>query len=68
MTTPILDFVRARVDAYQASGDSLTDLARAAGVPYSWLRMFASGRIPNPGVRPIQKLADHFNAEAKAAA
>lgn len=58
--TPILDFVRQHLDAYLAGGGSLAPLARKVGVQYSWLRMFAGGHIPNPGVLPMQKLADHF--------
>ena len=60
MDTPILDFVRQHLDAYLAGGGSLAPLARKVGVQYSWLRMFAGGHIPNPGVLPMQKLADHF--------
>ena len=32
------------------------DLAKEAGVSYSWLVKFMGGEIPNPGVRTLKKL------------
>jgi transcriptional regulator with XRE-family HTH domain len=39
------------------------DLARAAGVEYSWLTKLAQGRISDPGIQKIQRLADAMGRE-----
>ena len=57
---PLLAWVTSRVAQHMASGGSLAALARDSGVRYSWLRTFANGGIPNPGVQMVQRLADHF--------
>lgn len=33
------------------------------GVPYHWLRKFAAGRIPNPGVNRVQKLFEKLSGK-----
>ena len=35
----------------------LTPIAKEAGVTYSWLRQVASGKIPNPGVIGVERVA-----------
>jgi hypothetical protein len=57
MNTDLLSYVTGRLAEYRGP---LADLARDAGVPYSWLLMLHRGEIPNPGVRSIQRLADYF--------
>lgn len=37
------------------------EIARAAGVKESWLRMFMRGEIPNPGVRTFQQVVDYLD-------
>jgi len=56
----LLEYVSDRVADYVNSGASLVTLARDADVPYSWLKVFARGEIPNPGVQQIERLAAHF--------
>lgn len=34
------------------------EIARISGVPYSTLKKIWNGETPNPGVRPVQRLAD----------
>ncbi len=36
-------------------------ISAGSGVSFHWLATFSQGRIPNPGVRNLQKLADYFN-------
>ena len=43
-------------------------LARAAEVDYSWLTKLAQGRIRDPGVHKIQRLADVMAASSASAA
>ena len=64
MKTTLLKFVAANVARHRGP---MTDLARDAGVSYGWLRLFAQGKIPNPGVRQVEKLAEHFAAKQPAA-
>jgi hypothetical protein len=61
----LLDEVRGQVAAHVQRGEMLTDLARDAGVRYSWLRMFANGSIPNPGVVQIERLRAHFRRRSR---
>jgi hypothetical protein len=35
-------------------------IAEAAGVEWSWLRMFGTNRIPNPGVDNIERLYSYL--------
>lgn len=45
-----VETLRSRLQAVPAP---LARIARAAGVKESWLRMFARGEIPDPGVRKV---------------
>jgi len=38
----------------------LLHLAKEANVPYSWLCMFHRGKIADPGILKIERLAKHF--------
>jgi hypothetical protein len=57
MQEDLLGYVQKHIADYKGS---ITALAREVGVKPSWLRMFAIGSIPNPGVKQVQLLAAHF--------
>lgn len=62
MEEPILQFVLAELGARKGSW---RDIARALEPQdtesyYSWLTKVAQGRIPDPSVNKIQRLADYF--------
>lgn len=40
-------------------------ICRDTGLDYDWLTKLAQGRIADPGVRKIQRLADYFVANPK---
>ena len=40
-----------------------TQVARDTGIPYETLKKIASRRTPNPGVLPVQTLADYFSKQ-----
>lgn len=61
MHTPLLQSV---LEELQARKGQWPALARQAGVDYSWLTKLAQGRIRDPGVVKIQRLADVMAAEA----
>ena len=69
--TPILQFVMVELAARKGQWPDI-----AKGIEpdswrsyYSWLTKLAQGRIPDPSVNKIQRLADHFRSKkAKAAA
>lgn len=42
------------------SDETLPEIARGAGVGYEWLKKFANGAIPNPGVNAVQSLHDYL--------
>jgi hypothetical protein len=42
--------------------DSLREIADAGSVPYDWLKRFANGDIPNPGIKNLQALHDYLNS------
>jgi hypothetical protein len=39
-------------------------VSKATGLSVQWLYQLRGGKIPNPGVRQIQKLADYFRKAA----
>jgi transcriptional regulator with XRE-family HTH domain len=39
---------------------STREIARGSGVKESWLGMYRRGKIPNPGFRNVQLVADFF--------
>jgi transcriptional regulator with XRE-family HTH domain len=41
------------------------DICRATGLDYNWITKLAQGRISDPGVRKIQRLATHFATHAR---
>ncbi len=57
MNTDLLTQVRRGLKAYPGP---LLRLAKDADVPYSWLLMFHRGKIPDPGIMKIERLAKHF--------
>lgn len=44
----------------------LPQIAKSAGVGYEWLKKFASGDIPNPGIMHVQKLHAFLAGEGRA--
>lgn len=65
MTTDLLDFVLARLDARD---QPWTEIARCSGVPYSTLKKIAARITPNPGVQHVQRLANYFEGAPQGAA
>lgn len=53
----MLDYV---LDQLRKPETVLTEVCRQTGLKASWLWQLKDGRIPNPGVRKIQTLHDHF--------
>lgn len=41
-------------------------IAKETELEYSWLTKLAQGRIPDPSVNKIQKLANHFRGQGQA--
>jgi len=67
--TPLLQEV---LSALEASKGRWPDVAKAIEPDswksyYSWLTKLAQGRIPDPSVNKIQRLADHFRQQRRAA-
>lgn len=65
VATPMLEFVLAEL---QARKGEWPEIAKAMEPDrwqsyYSWLTKLAQGRIPDPSVNKIQRLADHFRGE-----
>ena len=58
LLTPTLTELAARRGQWPA-------LCRATGLDYDWMTKLAQGRITDPGVRKIQRLADHFAANPR---
>jgi predicted transcriptional regulator len=44
------------------------EIAQASGVPYSTVAKIGQGATDNPRIESVQKLANHFAAQARAAA
>jgi transcriptional regulator with XRE-family HTH domain len=47
------------------AANSLTqeEIANGAGVGYDWLKKFAQGAIPSPGVQKVQRVYDFLSRE-----
>lgn len=58
LLTPTLAELAARRGQWPA-------ICRATGLDYDWLTKLAQGRITDPGVRKIQRLATHFADHAR---
>jgi transcriptional regulator with XRE-family HTH domain len=63
-TKTLLDSVLAGLQAHKGRWP---DLAERAGVDYSWLTKLAQGRINDPGIQKIQRLADAMARDQTAA-
>ena len=48
------------LDELQACKGTWVEVADETGLDYSWLTKLAQGRIPDPSVNKIQRLADYF--------
>lgn len=55
---PILDYVLQELEKRKGTWPSIC--ASVPDIDYSWLSKLARGQIPDPSVRRIQRLADHF--------
>lgn len=60
----LFDYVLAKL---KASNGRWRQIADAADVPYDTLTKVALGRVKNPRIETVQKLADYFRAEEQAA-
>lgn len=65
MTTDILTTTLSDLAARRGQWPAI---CRATGLDYDWMTKLAQGRIGDPGVRKIQRLADYFAAERATAA
>lgn len=45
------------IDALQACKGCWPEIARKAGVSYSWVCKIASGEIPDPRIKGVEKIA-----------
>jgi len=59
MKTNLLTFVLGQI---RRNDVSVPNVARATGLSTQWLYMLRRGKIPNPGVKQIQTLAEYFSA------
>lgn len=48
--------MRATIQLLKEDERTLPELAHQTGMPFYWLRLFASGKIPNPSVNRLQHL------------
>lgn len=53
----LLDYVQEELQARKGAWPAV---ARETDLDYSWLTKLAQGRIPDPSVNKIQRLADYF--------
>jgi hypothetical protein len=58
------DIVAALVERIRAIDKPVAQMAREADVPESWLKMFRRGKIPNPGVRPFERVRQYLERVA----
>lgn len=58
-----LDFVLERLPEYRGR---FKEVAIGSGVSYSWVSKLANNRIPNPGIRSVERLADWINSQPTA--
>ena len=65
METDLLAFV---VQNLRGSVGRWKEIAEASGVPYSTVAKIGQGETENPRIESVQKLANHFFAQSKAAA
>lgn len=55
-----LDYVKRKLEASKGTwGSVCTD----TGLGYSWLTKLAQGKIPNPGIKKIEKLFHYYRAK-----
>lgn len=62
MEQPILDYVLSELQTRKGNWPSIAKAIEPDSWEsyYSWLTKFAQGKIPDPSVNKIQRLADHF--------
>lgn len=65
MTTDILTPTLSELQARRGSWPAI---CRATELDYDWLTKLAQGRIADPGVRKIQRLASYFASTPRAVA
>jgi len=61
MSEKLLDYVLKQL---QTSKGSWPSVAKNTDLDYSWLTKLAQGKIDDPSVRKIQRLADYFRKAA----
>lgn len=57
----IYDYVMQELAKYPGE---ISPISKEAGVTYSWLRQVASGQIPNPGIKGIERVAKALQKRA----
>ena len=60
MKTDLLTYVRSQLER---DAVHVPVVSKATGISVQWLYQLRSGKIPNPGVRQIQKLAEYFGRQ-----
>lgn len=61
MSEKLLTYVQREL---QTKKGSWPTIAEKTGLDYSWLTKFAQGKIKDPGIQKIQRLADFFKKAA----
>jgi hypothetical protein len=61
MNQPLLPYV---LDELHSRKGQWPSIAKNTELEYSWLTKLAQGRIPDPSVNKIQRLADYFRGES----
>jgi hypothetical protein len=59
VTETLLNYVRRQL--HDRKGE-WPKIAKKTQLDYSWITKLAQGRIPDPGVNKVEKLADYFRA------
>jgi hypothetical protein len=67
METDLPELIRPTILELRERVEPAAQIARSAGVPESWLRMFMRGKIPNPGVRQFSRVRAYLDGHPKAA-
>ena len=58
MKTDLLTYVLGQLERDTVH---VPDVSKATGISVQWLYQLRGGKIPNPGVKQIQKLAEYFS-------
>lgn len=55
-----MDMLTFVISELQARKGQWPAICKATGIDYSWMSKLAREEIPEPGIKKVQKLADHF--------